>query len=218
MMPSPIYGDPAPGLAVGAGLALGVTLAEVSDANDPKGMGRIKVRFLVESAAGGGDDQSSWVQMMSPFAGDGHGAFFLPKVGDLAVVAFGNGDPSKPVVLGFLWNGALKPPVEQALQMEVRAITTVQGKTLTFDDSKNGRITIADEKQNRITLDTANNAIAIESQGNLTLTAKGTITITAAKVTIQNTEETATVKLDDGGVEIEGAGSIKLSADMIDLN
>jgi uncharacterized protein involved in type VI secretion and phage assembly len=202
MMSSPMYGDPSSSLAAGSGLAIGVTLAEVSDANDPKGMGRIKVRFRVESAAGGGNDQSSWVPMMSPFAGDSHGAFFLPKNGDLAVVAFGNGDPSKPIVLGFLWNGALKPPVDQAQQMDVRTIRTVQGKTLTFDDSKNGRIIIADEKQNRIILDTANNAIAIESQGNLTITAKGTITITAAQVTIQNSAETAAMKLNDSRVEI----------------
>lgn len=214
MMSSWMYGDP----ELGSGLALGVTLAQVSQTDDPAGAGCIKVKFIVEGEADGGSGETDWISVMSPFAGNAHGAFFLPQKGDLALVAFGNGDPSKPYVLGFLWNGTLKPPVPKAQQTQVRMIRTVQGKVITFDDFKNGQLTIADEKKNRITLDTAKNSITIESQGDLTITAKGTISLAGAEVVIQTTDASVTMSVASEGIELDGADSIKLSAGMIDIN
>jgi len=196
------------------GAAPGLTLATVSQTDDPKGMGRIKVLFFLS----GQHVESDWTPLMSGFAGPDTGAFFLPKAGDLALVGFGDADPNQPYVLGFLWDGKIKPPVEQAKQQDVRVIRTRQGKLISLDDSGSGGITITDEKQNRVVIDTANNAVSVESRGDLTVSAVGTLTIKAAQVVVQNTGGSAKLTLSDAGAQLNGGSSIKLSAAMIDLN
>lgn len=197
-----------------ANLAPGVTLAQVCDTKDPKGMGRIKVSFNVA----GQSLESDWVPVMSLFAGPDTGAFFLPAVGDSALVAFGDGDPNQPYVLGFLWNGKLNPPVEQAKQQDVRVIRTKKGKVLTFNDSNSGELTLSDEKGNTIRIDTAGNSIAVDSQGDVTITAKGKVTIKGASVHLTNTGGSVTADLNAAQMQMNGAQSIRLKAAMIDLN
>lgn len=196
------------------GVAPGVMLATVSQTDDPKGMGRIKVMFPIS----GRQIESDWAPLMSWFAGPDRGAFYLPKAGDLALVAFGDADPNQPYILGFLWNGRIPPPVEKAKQQDVRMIRTAAGKLISIDDSGSGGITIADEKGNTVTIDTAGNAVSVESKGTLTITAAGTLTIKAAQVTVQNTAGSVKLALTDAGAEMTGGNSIRMSAAMIDLN
>ncbi|KAB8051911.1 Rhs element Vgr protein [Janthinobacterium sp. FT14W] len=192
----------------------GVALGAVSNTEDPKGLGRIRV-FLTLSGA---SIESDWLQVMSFFAGPGYGAFFLPKKGDSVLLAFADGNPNKPYVLGFLWNGVQKPPVEAARQQDVRMIRTQLGKTVVLDDSAQGKITIIDEKSNRIELDTANNKISISSEGDLAISAKGTLTISAAQVVLQTTDGSVKADLSAQGMQLQGAKALKLQAAMIDLN
>lgn len=195
------------------GIARGLSLATVTQPVDEKGWGRIKVRFL-----GDGQLESKWIPMISGFAGAGYGTFFLPKNGDLALVGYVDGDPSQPYVLGFLWNGGILPPVEKEQQADVRVIRTAQGKLLRFDDSKTSGITITDEKQNQVVIDTANNAVSVESKGDITIRAAGTLTLIGAQVVIQQTAGTVKLTLSEEGAQLAGGGSVKLSATMIDLN
>lgn len=197
-----------------SGVSPGVTIGAVSNTSDDKGLGRIKVKFILM----GQEIESDWVQVMSFFAGPDAGAFFLPKEGDSVLLAFANGDPSKPYALGFLWNGVQKPPVEQAQQQDVRVIKTRSGKTILLDDSDQGKITIVDEKKNQIQIDSANNRITISSEGDLDITAKGKLTLTAAQVIVQNTAGSVKADLSASGMQLEGAQSLKMSAAMIDLN
>ena len=46
----------------------------------------------------------------SAMAGNDRGVWFVPEIDDEAVVAFDRGDPSWPIVLGFLWNGVDAAP------------------------------------------------------------------------------------------------------------
>ena len=54
----------------------GIAEGIVTDVNDPQKEGRIKVKFPWF------DDQmeSEWCRVRQYFAGDGHGAFFIPEV------------------------------------------------------------------------------------------------------------------------------------------
>lgn len=194
--------------------ALGITVAQVSDTKDPKGMGRIKVRFVVS----GQKIESDWVPIMSFFAGPSYGAFFLPQVGDCALVGFGDGDPDQPYVLGFVWNGTLNPPVEQAQQQDVREIRTKKGKLILLDDSASGQLTLIDEKKNTVQIDTANNRISVDSQGDVTIKAKGKVTITGQEVVIGTTSGSVKVDMTQASMKVTGGQNLKLSATMIDLN
>jgi len=88
-------------------------------------LGRVKIRFPGtrmadhEQAAGSGasDTQtdSAWVRVMSNWAGNGPGQFQqcgtigLPRVGTEVMVAFLDGDPDKPVIIGQLYNQTALP-------------------------------------------------------------------------------------------------------------
>jgi len=196
--------------------ALSVTPGTVSDTQDPAGLGRVRAEFILK----GTKIESDWLQIMSFYAGAGYGAFFLPQKGDSVLLGFANGDASRAYVLGFLWNGAQKPPVDQAQQQDVRVIRTKSGKTIMLDDSQQGKggIVIVDNNQNRIRIDTASDKISISSEGDLEISAKGTVTISGARVTVQNTSGSVKAALSSTAMQLQGGQSMKLSATMIDLN
>ena len=69
-------------------------------------LGRVQVRFHWDSAP----SQTCWLRVMSPWAGPGYGASFIPRVGMEVVVGFLGGDPDRPVVTGCLYTGTNTPP------------------------------------------------------------------------------------------------------------
>ena len=83
----------------------GVVIAQVSDANDPSNQGRVKLTFPWLSD----DYVSDWARTVQPGAGKDRGAMVLPEVGDEVLVAFEQGDPQRPYVLGGLFNGIDTP-------------------------------------------------------------------------------------------------------------
>ncbi|MFW2058497.1 type VI secretion system Vgr family protein [Acinetobacter baumannii] len=72
--------------------------------------GRIKVRFLFtrsddHSHDGGAgtnnnDTDSAWIDVLTPWAGEGYGARFLPRIGEIVAINFFNGDIDRPFVMG----------------------------------------------------------------------------------------------------------------------
>lgn len=68
-------------------------------------MGRVKVRFFWDHRADATPDGGVWARVVQPWAGGGWGAQFIPRVGTEVAVAFMDGDPDRPVVLGGLYNG-----------------------------------------------------------------------------------------------------------------
>ncbi|MFC5743227.1 phage baseplate assembly protein V [Dyella tabacisoli] len=193
----------------------GVTLAQVKQTNDPDGLGRITVNFQVAGAL----IESDWLQVMSFYGGPGYGAFFLPSEGQSVLVAFAGGNINQPFVLGVLWNGGIKPPVDGVeRQQDVRVIKTRQGKQLIFDDSKEGQLTLIDEQQNKVQIDTVNKRIVVESKGDVSITAANVLTLKANQVVIQNTAGTVKLDLTAASLQANGGQSMKLSATMIEIN
>ncbi len=72
--------------------------------------GRIKVQFLWDRYGKKDDNSSCWVRVMQPLAGAWGGTWFLPRVGDEVLIAFIDGDPDRPVVVGSLYNAEGPPP------------------------------------------------------------------------------------------------------------
>ncbi|KAF1024449.1 MAG: Actin cross-linking toxin VgrG1 [Acinetobacter bereziniae] len=81
--------------------------------------GRIKVRFLFtqhedhqhDGGAGANDNDtdSAWVDVLTPWAGEGYGARFLPRVGEVVMISFSDGDIDRPFVLGRIHEGYRYP-------------------------------------------------------------------------------------------------------------
>ena len=72
--------------------------------------GRIKVRFLFTrqedhnhdggAGANHNDTDSAWVDVLTPWAGEGYGARFLPRIDEIVVIDFFDGNIDRPFVVG----------------------------------------------------------------------------------------------------------------------
>ncbi|MCH7335670.1 type VI secretion system Vgr family protein [Acinetobacter sp. NIPH 2699] len=81
--------------------------------------GRIKVRFLFTRAddhghdggAGSNDNDtdSAWVDVLTPWAGEGYGARFLPRIGEIVVIDFFDGNIDRPFVTGRIHEAQRSP-------------------------------------------------------------------------------------------------------------
>jgi len=72
--------------------------------------GRIKVQFHWDRYSKTDENSSCWVRVAQPLAGSKWGFFALPRIGQEVVVHFLEGDPDNPIVIGSVYNAALKPP------------------------------------------------------------------------------------------------------------
>jgi uncharacterized protein involved in type VI secretion and phage assembly len=147
------------------GRYFGVVTGLVTDVSDPEGMGRIRVELTCLEAG----NQSAWARLANPLAGADRGGWFLPEVGDEALVAFEMGDINQPYVLGFLWNGDSTPPETDTLK---RVLKTVSGHKITFDDNSGSETILIEDSSgvNKITLD--KDGISIETTGDFKVKAK----------------------------------------------
>jgi type VI secretion system secreted protein VgrG len=114
----------------------GVVSARVTAHDDPKKMGRIQVQFFWQE-----DGSTHWARTTSPHAGPDRGFMFMPEVGDEVAVAFEDGDPERPVIIGSLWNGVQMQPRDELrggdiATNDVKRLMTKSGNRLQFSDKE----------------------------------------------------------------------------------
>lgn len=194
---------------------LGITTATVDKLED-QGMYRLKIHGMNGQP---GDDPSAPARMMSPMASGQYGAYFFPEQGDEVVVAFMQGDPNMPVILGAVYNKDNAPPTQakQSTDNNVRAIVSRSGHQLTFDDTSGSqKITIQTQGGHSIVFDDAPGGpkITISSAGGrqviLDDTPPGQISIQSPTCQITMAEP--------GQLSIQAATSISLSATSISIS
>jgi uncharacterized protein involved in type VI secretion and phage assembly len=111
---------------------VGLLVGEVTNINDPRQEGRVKVRFL------GLDDkeESNWARVLIPGAGAKRGSVVLPEVRDEVLVGFEGGDLRKPIVLGGMFGSKSAIPLWTVKDGKVtaRRTTSRTGHYLEFGD------------------------------------------------------------------------------------
>jgi len=107
----------------------GVCVATVAGLDDPEGEARVRVEFPMLPSG----PKSAWAPLARPFAGAGRGIYFMPEVGDEALVAFEHGDFDHPFIVGFLWNGKDNQP-DDGIDERVRRIQSKAGHQIDLDD------------------------------------------------------------------------------------
>ena len=199
----------------------GIMVGIVTNIEDPDNLGRVKVRLLNRSTP---DHETDFIRVMTPMAGSNWGMFFLPEVGDEVLVAFGDGDISRPYVLGSLWNKNNTQPakVEEGGKNNTRIIKSKEGHTISFSDdtekdpgikiqTKQGLILNLLDKDGGKTMslsDGSGNMIEIKSDDG-----KGTFE-TKTEITIKSDQ--GTIKLGSSGIEIKG-GNIKIEGQQVSI-
>jgi len=210
-------------------------LADVVDNADPKGQGRIKVKFKWECQS---NDVTEWLRVITPDAGSSEtvtknrGFSFVPEAGDQVVIAFEEGNIARPIVLGSVYHG--KSGSGGGDTNKTKSLTTRSGNTIIMDDS-NGSINVKDPSGNVITMHgngqvtltapnsftintkdfivNASNSIAINAQPGEQGGGEGTIAISAKK-TIAATADTEGITLDatEMGVAIKGKTDVSMES------
>lgn len=179
-------------------------VGKVTNNNDPKKWGRVKVKLPTLTEA----HESNWARVVGVGAGKNRGFDCLPEVNDEVLVGFEHGDIHRPYIIGGVWNGVDSPPElvtnNSVVRNKVRLRTiktrtghifqfveedkgrstkgvylkTAKGHQINLNDSQ-GKIEIKTKKGHKIVLNDKDSTISIESTGNLKINAKKDIDITA---------------------------------------
>jgi type VI secretion system secreted protein VgrG len=174
--------------------------------------GRIKIRFHWDWRQDATADNSEWVRVVQPWAGNQWGAQFIPRVDTEVAVAFMDADPDRPVVVGGLYNGNDKPifPVAEKTKLGFRSRSVTKGGTADFNE-----ISLDDKKGNEELFLHAQKDMNTEVENDQTLTVENDRTVTINKgdetVTLKQGNQSTELKLGDISVKCD-VGSISMEA------
>jgi len=195
----------------------GLFVAIVTNNQDPEKLGRIRLKYPWLSDT----DESDWVRVAAPMAGNDRGVFFLPEVGDEVVVGFVQGDMHVPIVLGGLWGGKDRPPAtNEDGKNNLRLVKSRSGHIIRLDDTDGAeKIEVIDKSgKNSVTIDTQSNTITIKAATDLVLEAdNGKVSIKGASVEVTATKQG--VKIEGGTtVDVNGAQQVNVKGGTVNLN
>ena len=180
----------------------GVVPALVTNTQDPKDWGRVKVKYpwMTEDA------ESDWARVIGIGAGPKAGFCVVPAIDDEVLVAFIQGDFNHPVVLGGLWNGktALPDPTAgtpASDKPKVRTWRSIDGHYMYMDD-KNKKIEIVSKGGITVTISDQDKKVTIKNSNS-------TVIMEDSKLSIESAQE----------VSIKSSGNLKINASgNIDIN
>lgn len=190
-------------------LLFGLTTAEVLDNVDPLQLGRIKVRL--KDGAQARPELELFARYVTPFAGNGRGIAFLPEIGDEVIIAFEEGDPEHPYILGSAWNGRDVSPGATP-----KRIVTKSGNAIVMDDADGGTVEI--HSPSGVCLVQLSNGpngarITIHSDGDLFLSAGDRLQLECKNlVELVGKDATRIIKGDDQ-TSIEGSRFIEVTGE-----
>jgi type VI secretion system secreted protein VgrG len=185
-------------------------------------LGRVKLRFRWDYRGDGKASTAVWVRVMQPWGGNNAGWSFIPRVGTEAAVAFLDGDPDRPVVIGQFHNGSERPPwalPENKTRTGLRTRSTPNGgagecSELWFDDRK-GAEQVMLHAQRDLTVEAENDATHQVGQNRKVTVQKGddTLMVAQGSRTVDVPRGDHTIKSTSGDIIIKtAAGSISVEA------
>ena len=188
-------------------------LAKVTDTDDEKGLGRVKVKFAWQE---GSSEKSPWLRVASPYTGKDKGFYIIPEVDDQVLVAFENNHPDKPYVLTGMYNGEAKPEWFEP-KNRFKGFKSKAKNQWKFDDKNKSILlhapsSITLSAGNKITLKTGgkdDSEILVDAgEGTINVKAK-TINIEAAELVSINSQKDIEGKASNE-ISLEGTSSVKV--------
>ena len=183
----------------------------VTDNQDPKGWGRVKVKFptLTEEHA------SNWARIVAIGAGSQRGFDCLPEINDEVLVAFEQGDIHRPYVIGGVWNGKDVPPNPVANdvangKVRLRTFQTRVGHKIQFVEEDKGLSQkgayIETAGGHKLRINDSQKFVEIETKG-------------GHKLRLDDRMPTPTITLSStGNIDINAQGIVTITGSLIKLN
>lgn len=106
-------------------------MAVVVNNADEDGQDRVKVHFPWQANS----ENSPWIKVVVPQAGQGYGFRFLPEIDDVVYVDFLNNDPELPFVMGSVYTDNRRSEAAHE-ENNVKIIGTRTGRRLELDDDQ----------------------------------------------------------------------------------
>ncbi len=157
----------------------GGMIAKVVDNVDPEDRYRVRVSFpwlsdqySMGTTSDGSESkvQSFWARITTMMSGKDTGSIWLPEIDDEVMVEFEEGDFSRPIIVGSLWNGKAKSPRklsyspdqkeadvpnnQQGGKNDFRFIRSRMGHTLAFVDKEGeGGVSLRSNKSAELYID-----------------------------------------------------------------
>jgi phage protein D len=194
---------------------------------DPLKEGRVKLQLPQVF----GDQESDWAPVAQLGAGPNSGAVFIPEVNDEVLVTFEAGDPSRPFVIGGLYNGMDKPSLGNGLfsngKVLRRGFVSRKGHRLVFfdDDHDSGIALLTADDQVRVALKETDKQLHLFCNGDVEIEAGGNVTVKASKelkvtsgtsLTIES--QTNLTLTGHAGVKVESDAAVEIKGAIIKLN
>lgn len=106
--------------------------------------GRVLVQFYWDRLGKKDQNSSCWIRVATPWAGKTWGMIHIPRIGQEVVVAFLEGDPDQPLIVGSVYNAEQMPPYtlpDNKTQSGLKTRSSLKGGTdnfneLRFEDKK----------------------------------------------------------------------------------
>ena len=208
----------------------------VSNNNDPDDLGRVKVKFPALSDA----DESHWLRVATPSAGNQRGLLMLPQPDEEVIVGFENGDTRRGYVLGSLFNGKDKPGPD-LIQEKDGSFGLLSNKKIVAKSkdemqlTSTKKMTVVAEAEQEITVkrdrtenisggkteaiggnykNEAKGSGTLKATGSYTIESNASVTIKAPSITV---EGQASLTLKAPSVTIQGSASVNISGALINI-
>jgi type VI secretion system secreted protein VgrG len=99
------------GRPVIAGVQTGVVVGPPGEQIFTDPFGRVKVQFFWDREGKSDTNSSAWIRVGAIHSGEENGFVIAPKIGQEVVIAFLEGDPDQPIIVGSAYDPAHPPPV-----------------------------------------------------------------------------------------------------------
>jgi len=204
-------------------------LAEVIDLQDPRSLGRVRVRYHW-GVAQPADAESAWLRVSTPYSGAGKGQLFTPEVGSQVLVGYEQGQAEFAVVLGNLFHPQNPQNASYTrTNNHLKGLQTAGGNKFVMSDVAGAQTILLSNSNKK---DTAvlvsfkgDGSVDIRTNGPISLTAGQDITLQAAKnITLQADEDIrliakkgVSVNAQEQSVMVQAQKEVQLTANSGDL-
>jgi len=105
-----------------SGIQTAVVTGSILEEIHTSSLGSVRVQFRWDRYGMSDQNSSIWIRVSQFSAGKTWGSMFIPHVGNEVAVAFEEGDPDRPVVVGSLYNAINIPPLPLPAEKQLSCI------------------------------------------------------------------------------------------------